>query len=614
MHKTLFATLIVAGFAAAPLAPAQAAKSSSGRVDDAMLRNAAKNGDDWLSYGFTPGETRYSPLTQINTTNVSRLGAAWTYDVGKGGGNQEDTLLEHNGTLYGITNWSIVFAVDARTGKEKWRWDPEVNQDKSRSTICCGVVQRGVALYQNLVIAPVVDGRLIALDMQTGKPVWESRVSYIQDGYTLTMAPRIAKGKVIIGAAGSELPVRGFFSAFDAATGKLAWKFYTVPGDPSKPYENPALKKAAETWSGDFWKLGGGGSVWDGMAYDPDADLFYVGTGNGGPWPEDLRHSKGKDNLYVASILAVKPDTGELKWYFQPVPGDSWDYDSVQQLLLADLNIRGQQRKVLMQANKDGFYYVIDRVSGQFISGQPFAKVTWAKGLDERTGRPFVNKEAHYGNDPITISPGPGGAHNWAPMSFNPMTGLVYIPTTLVSSSTFAVETDYAPKPRQSNIGVKRATTGANANGVLPPLPAKLPEPPAIGPAPPAEAKDRSVLVAWDPVTQKERWRTTGGGSINGGTLTTASNLVIQVLPDGRLVAYSADKGEKLLDVQTGLRIGMSPPITYMVDGKQYIALMGGTGVVIAKNAEPGAPPPPPSASTVMPKLMTFVLDGKPLQ
>ena len=437
MHKILLAALIAVEFVhAQPGRPA--------------------NPDEWTNYGLTPGETRYSPLNQINTSNVSRLGHAWTYEAGRGGGGQEATPLFSNGTLYSITNWSIVFAVDARTGKEKWRWDPEVNQDKTRPQICCGVVNRGVAMYQNLIIAPIIDGRLIALNAETGKPVWESRVSYSNEGYTITMAPRIAKGKVIIGVAGAELPIRGFFAAYDAATGKFAWSFYTVPGDPSKPFENPALKKAAETWSGDYWKLGGGGSVWDGMAYDPDADLLYVGTGNGGPWPEELRKSKGKENLYLASILAVKPDTGELKWYFQVVPGDSWDYDSVQQLLLADVTIRGQQRKVLMQANKDGFYYVIDRVSGQFISGQPFAKVTWAKGLDERTGRPFINPEAHYGAETIPISPGPGGAHNWAPMSFNPTTGLVYIPTSMVSSSNFAVDPEFTYQPGRSNIGVKR--------------------------------------------------------------------------------------------------------------------------------------------------------------
>jgi quinohemoprotein ethanol dehydrogenase len=606
--KTLFATLIALAIATGPAAFGQTV-----RVDDAALRSAGKAGTEWLSYGLTPGETRYSPLKQIDTTNVNRLGVAWTYDLGRGGGGQEATPLVWNGTLYSITNWSVVFAVDARTGKEKWRWDPEVNQDKTRPQICCGVVQRGIALYEGLVIAPVIDGRLIALDAQTGKPVWESRVSYSQDGYTITMAPRIAKGKVIIGVAGSELPIRGFFDAYDARTGKRAWRFYTVPGDPSKPFENPALKTAAETWSGDWWKLGGGGSLWDAISYDPEADLIYVGTGNGGPWPEELRKSKGKDNLYVASILAVKPDTGELKWYYQPVPGDSWDFDSVQQLLLADITIRGQARKVLMQANKDGFYYVIDRVTGQFISGQPYAKVTWAKGLDERTGRPFINPEAHYGADTIQISPGPGGAHNWSPMSFNPNTGLVYIPTSLSSSSTFAVDSNFVKKPGQSNIGVRRGPPPANG-GIAPPLPATLSPPPAIGPEAPPAGTPSGALVAWDPVTQKQRWQNPGGGSIGGGTVSTAGNLVIQVVNDGRLMAYSADKGEKLLEVQTGMKGGMAPPITYELDGKQYIALMGGQGIVVGRSVEPGAPPPVATAETIFPKLMVFVLDGKPLQ
>ena len=595
------------------------------RIDDAALRNAGKTGAEWLSYGLTPGETRYSPLNRINASNVGRLGLAWSLELGRGGGGQEATPLFWNGTLYSITNWSIVFAVDARTGKEKWRWDPEVNQDKTRPQICCGVVNRGIALYDGLVIAPIIDGRLIALNAETGKPVWESRISYSQDGYTVTMAPRIAKGKVIIGVAGSELPIRGFFDAYDAHTGVRAWRFYTVPGDPSKPFENPALKKAAETWSGDWWKLGGGGSLWDAISYDPEADLIYVGTGNGGPWPEELRKSKGKDNLYVASILAVKPDTGELKWYFQPVPGDSWDFDSVQQLLLADITIRGQQRKVLMQANKDGFYYVIDRVTGQFISGQPFAKVTWARGLDERSGRPFVNPEAHYGTDTIQISPGPGGAHNWSPMSFNPNTGLVYIPTSLSSSSVFAVDTEFVHKPGQSNIGIKRNGPGpggpapapgaaAGGGGGRGQQTAKLPPPPAIGPEPPAQGDPQGALVAWDPATQTQRWRNPGGGSIGGGTVSTGGNLVLQVLQDGRLLAYSADKGEKLLEIQTGLKGGMGPPITYELDGKQYVAVTGGQGIVVARSAEPGAPPPPATADTVFPKLMVFELDGKALK
>jgi quinohemoprotein ethanol dehydrogenase len=584
------------------------------RVDDAALRNAGKTGEEWLSYGLTPGETRYSPLNQINATNVARLGLAWSYEVGQGGGTQEDTPLMSNGTLYGITNWSIVFAVDARTGKEKWRWDPEVNRATVQPKLCCGVVNRGLAIYEGNIIAPIIDGRLVAINGETGKPVWEARVSYAQDNYTITMAPRIAKGKVIVGVSGSEYPVRGFFSAFDAKTGHFAWKFYTVPGDPSKPFENEAMKKAAETWSPEAWKMGGGATVWDGMAYDPEADLIYVGTGNAGPWPEQLRKSKGKDNLYACSVLAVRPDTGKLEWYFQMVPGDSWDYDSVQQLMLADLTIKGQRRKVLMQANKDGFYYVLDRVTGQFISGQPWVQVTWAKGLDEKTGRPIVNEEAHYGAETVMLTPGPGGGHNWSPMSFNPSTGLVYVPSSTGGLNGYAADENFVYKPGEKNLGIIRPkmqtatpdTAGATASAQA--APKTRPSPPAIGPAPPEG--QRNILVAWDPVTQKERWHASGGGALGGGTVSTAGNLVLQVIPDGRLVAYRADTGEKLLDLKTGLHGGMGPPITYQIDGKQYVSLMGGTGKV---TPSVGLPPPPPGASISLPKLLTFVLDGGPV-
>jgi quinohemoprotein ethanol dehydrogenase len=557
-----------------------------------VLSIAGAQDAEWLTYGLTQGETRYSPLAQINATNVQRLALAWSYDVGPGGGGQEATPLVWNGTIYGITNWSVVFAVDARSGKERWRWDPEVNQEAVRPTVCCGVANRGIAIYQGLIIAPIIDGRLHALDGNTGKPVWEARVAYSQDEYTITMAPRIANGKVIVGISGGDHPKRGFFDAYDALTGRRAWRFYTVPGDPSKPFENAAMRKAAETWDPNAWKLGGGGAVWDGIAYDPETDLVYAGTGNAEPWPEEFRGQKGKDSLYACSILAVHASTGELQWYYQVVPEDTWDFDSVQQMMLADITIGGRPRKVLMQASKNGFFYVLDRVTGEFISAQPYAKVNWAKGIDPKTGRPIVNEEARYGREPLTIFPSAGGAHNWSPMSFNPATGLVYISMNTASSWTFASQDKYEAKPdRTPNSGIIRPMPPARENKI-----------PVIGPEPLEGAGNRGALMAWDPVAQQIRWRMPGGGGIGGGTLSTAGNLVFQTINDGRLMAYSADKGEKLLEIPTGLKSGMGPPITYEIDGKQYVALMGGVGQVT------GNAGPQNSATPNPPKLLTYVL------
>ncbi len=568
------------------------AQQAAIKVDASVLKLAGTAKDplpgDWLTYGRTQSETRYSPLKQIDTTNIGRLGLAWTYTLGAGGGNQEGTPLVWNNTLYGITSWSVVYALDARTGKQLWRWDPEVNQTAARPRMCCGIVNRGLALYNNKIYVPVNDGRLEALDALTGKVVWEARVGYTQDWYSLTMAPRIANGKVLIGAAGGDHPTRGFFDAYDAETGHRLWRFYTVPGNPALPYENEAMRKAGKTWGGDFYKMGGGGSVWDSMAYDPESDLVYVGTGNAEPWVQKFRGAKGMDNLYTCSILAVQLSTGQLKWHYQVVPNDNWDYDAVQQIMLADLTINGKPRKVLMQAPKDGFFYVLDRITGQFLSGTPFVQVNWAKGFDE-TGRPMVNPAAFYDKDPITIYPTAGGAHNWSPMSFNPATGLVYIPTTF-GNWTFAAGDEV--------IAAQTGHTGLAQNFFAP----KPNDMPIIGPEP--LGNNRGVLEAWDPVNKKLVWRTPGGGGIGGGTVSTAGNLVIQVTNDGKLLAYSADKGEKLLDVSLG-RNGMAPPITYEAGGKQYIALMGGTG-------RPAMTVGPNDAKIDYPPLLyVFALDGK---
>ncbi len=614
---------VVAGLAgaAAWLLPAQQAA----RVDDTALHNAGKTGEEWLSYNLTPQETRYSPLKQIDATNVGRLGLAWSYDVDfGGGGQQEDTLLFHDGALYGITNWSKVFAVDARTGKELWHFDPQVNQDAVRTKICCGIVSRGLALYEDNVIAPVIDGRLIALNAKTGRPAWEARVSWAQDSYTITMAPRIAKGRVIVGVGGAEFPVRGFLAAFDAKTGHEAWRFYTVPGDPSKGYENDAMRKAAATWNPDSWKLGGGGTVWDAIAYDPDLELVYFGTGNAGPWPENLRMTAGKDTLYAASIIALNVNNGQMKWYFQNVPGDSWDYDSVQHLMLADLTINGRQRKVLMQANKNGFFYVIDRTNGEFVSGQPFATVTWAKGLDEKTGRPIINPEALYtATEAIQVTPGPNGAHNWSPMSFNPNAGLVFFSGSSGITFNYAVDPQFEYKPGELNLGiavggpppppaaakgespeVAAARAKAGKQGARPQV-TRRPNPPSIGPK-----LNGNFLFAWDPVTQTERWHALGGASNGGGTLSTAGNLVFQTIPDGRLLAYSADKGDKLLEFRTGFISGTGPPMTFMLDGKQYIALLGGQGPGQPQGFGGGTPPDPKGPPPPAPRLIVLALDA----
>jgi quinohemoprotein ethanol dehydrogenase len=554
-------------------------------------KTAWRNGE-WVTHGNDPAETRYSPLEQIDRSNVSRLGLAWTAMAGEGGGNQEATPLVSNGVLYAITNWSIVFALDGRTGRELWRYDPKV--DRAFSTpganrgICCGVVNRGVALHEGKVLAPVIDGRMVALDSKSGALRWSTRVlPEDSTGYSITMAPRVAGNKVIVGVAGGEFtPHRGFFSAFDVDSGRELWRFYTVPGDPSKPFENKALEAAARTWAGEWWKFGGGGSLWDGLSYDPEANLIYVGTGNGVPWPQILRGQDGYDNLYVSSILAVNPDNGELKWHYQAVPGDSWDFDTVQQLLLADIEIGGRPRKVLMQASKGGFFYVLDRITGEFLSATPFAPLNWASGHDA-AGRPRINREAYYTTtQPAAISPASGGAANWAAKAYSPNTRLVYMPVSGFSSRT------YVAIPFDLTAGRSIQNNGTPRGGRMPSQVTAAPmTPPYVGPP---RSLTGGYLVAFDPATRAERWRVDGGGGSGGGVLVTASNLVFQTMNDGRLRALAAQDGTVLWEVQTGQR-GMGPPITYQLDGRQHISFMAGIG----------------GANGPRPMVYTFVVDGK---
>jgi PQQ-dependent dehydrogenase (methanol/ethanol family) len=589
-----------------------AAAQQAPHVDDKTLLNAGKTGDQWLMAGGNYEATRYSPLTQIDSSNVSRLGLAWFYDTDSLPGTLEASPVISNGILYGTVTWGAVFAVDARTGKEKWRWDPheghhnfppgsERNPDKVRTgpSLCCGPGNRGVAVYDGKVYVGTLDARLVALDAETGKVDWDVPTAEKNTDYSITGAPLIVKGKVIIGNGGGEFAVRGYISAYDAETGKLDWRFYTVPGDPSKPFENKAMEAAAKTWSTDipWWKLGGGANPWNAISYDPQLDLLYFGTGQPGPWVQKYRSAMGQDNLYTSSIIAVKPETGKFVWYFQTTPGDEWDYDAIADLVLADIKIDGKVRHVIMQAPKNGYFYVIDRKTGKFISGAALQKITWAKGLDPKTGRPIINPEAHYGTSGTVIWPGPGGGHVWQGMSYNPETQLVYITPGMASSFNYVQAKEFKPELGEYNWGIVFRDAAGRGTGPRAAGANGAPRPPPPLPTPPAG----NFLVAWDPATETARWRVPATGG--GGTMTTAGNLVFAESNSGDFEAFSADKGEKLWSVK--LVPGFANPVTYMLDGRQYVSVLAGRagkGRLYTFALDGNIPvPPPPTKPTVAP-------------
>ncbi len=548
------------GGALVATAPAQVPTGM--KVTDAQIVHADDQAGNWLTHGRTYSEQRFSPLKQINDHNTARLGLAWYFDLDTNRG-QEATPLVVDGIMYFTSAWSKVFAVNGATGALLWSYDPKVPKQWGVNA-CCDVVNRGVAIRQGKVYVGALDGRLIALNATTGKPVWVQQTTDPKWRYTITGAPRIVKGNVLIGNGGGEFGVRGYVSAYDALSGKLVWRFYTVPGDPTKPFEQPILNQAAKTWSGEWWKNGGGGAVWDAIVYDPDLDLVYIGTGNGGPWNEKFRSPGGGDNLFTCSIVALNPDTGAYVWHYQEVPSDDWDYDSDEQMVLADLPIDGKPRKVILHAPKDGFFYVIDRETGKLISADPFTFVNWATAIDPKTGRPIENPKARYPRDDASpVVPGPAGAHSWHPMSYSPVTGLTYIPVNEVGFN-FKSPDDFEFKNQAPNYGIDMLAAG-------------MPQDPKIKTAILDSVKGK--LVAWDPIRQRQAWSIDRPGPWNGGTLATAGNLVFEGTAGGQFEAYRADTGEKVwsFDAQTGVIAG---PVTYTVKGEQYVAVLAGWGGV----------------------------------
>lgn len=543
---------------------------------------ADQDAGNWTMYGRSYDDHRFSPINQINEQTVGKLGLAWSRELGTTRG-LEGTPLVENGVIYVTGSWSVVYAFDAKTGEVRWTYDPKVRRSRALF-ICCDVVNRGVALYKGKVYVGTLDGRLVALDERTGSPVWDVSTVDGSKPYAITGAPRIAKGMVIIGNAGAEMGVRGYISAFDAETGKMLWRSYTVPGDPAKGFESKALESAAKTWTGRWWETGGGGTVWEGIVYDPVLDLLYFGTGNPTAWYRSLRGAG--DDLYTASILAVHASNGEIAWHFQTTPGDNWDYDATQPLVQADLTIGGRARKVIMQANKNGYFYVLDRESGEFLSGAPFVNgITWASALDPKTGRPLESTTGYDGLKPVIASPSPDGAHNWQPMAFSPATGLVYLPA---KHGTHFV---HVPDPKwKYNVDAHNLGRDGMYEGPLYAQMASLP--PATG-----------ALMAWDPVQQKAVWSAAYPVAEGGGVLATAGNLVFQGRADGVLAAYRATDGKQLWAFDAGTGI-MAPPVTYTVGGIQYLSVLAGWGGTAGLFNSPGQGPVKPGFG----RLLTFVL------
>ncbi len=549
----------------------------------------------WSESGGGPAQRYYSPLDFIDKSNVSQLGFAWQYDIDtKHGFEATPILIGHS--LYTTGPMGAVYAIDATSGKEHWTFNPPVDPSVMRK-VCCGLINRGLAASANLIYVGAIDGILYALNQQDGKVVWS--VDTIIDherGYTVTGAPYVANNVVVIGNSGAELDARGYVSAYDLVSGDLVWRFYTVPGNPNAGFEHPELAMAAKTWDpNSLWEVGLGGTVWDGMAYDPKANLLYIGTGNAAPYPRKLRSPTGGDNLFLASILAINPDSGRLVWHYQTTPADNWDFTATQKIILADIDIEGQSRKVLMQAPKNGFFYVIDRISGELISAEPYVPVNWASHIDPQTGRPVETGQGEYFNETKLVFPGPQGGHNWQPMAFNPLTGLVYIPVMEAGAIWYMPDTLFTYNKGGNNTASVYLWPMPGSMGLDDERAQGLPDLAELSKGQP-DTTIRGFLRAWDPIKQQTAWEVETSGQWQGhlfatwnggGAMTTAGGLVFQGRSTGELVVLDATSGSELHRIDVGTSM-MAAPMSYSINGEQYIAIMAGLGGALGQSHPPG--------------------------
>lgn len=567
--------------ASADTAAASAAESApAANVTSDRLSNAASEPSQWMTVGGTYEERHYSPLNEINRDTIGRLGLSWfaDYDTNL---SQQGTPLYIDGVIYVSTAWSKVYAYDARTGAQLWQYDPKTPKEIAIK-VCCGIVNRGIAAYEGKIYLGTLDGYLVAIDAKTGQEAWRKLTVDADKQYTVTSAPRVIKGQVVIGNSGSEFGVRGYLGAYNATTGEDLWRVYTVPGNPELGFENPQMEMAAKTWSGNWWELGGGGTVWDAIVYDEKDNLVIFGTGNGTPWDQRVRDPNGGDNLFVASILAVNADTGEYVWHYQTTPGDTWDYDAMSPIMLLDLPFNGEERHVVAQANKNGMFYVIDAASGQLLKADAFTEVNWNTGVDMTTGRPIEVPEARYNRDEIfNLAPGVQGGHGWHANAFNPETGLVYIAAQRAWFVMRSAE-KFVANPQGTNLGIDMGASFVYLRD-----------------NPDARREFVGYVSAWDPVAGKEVWRSEENSGPTGGVLSTAGGLVFSGGGNntGEFRAYDTVSGQKLwsFNTQTGM---VAAPITFEMDGKQYVA--ASVGINSAGNYYA------PNYS----RLLVFALDG----